>query len=907
MKIFAVRGLNTSSYTKLYPLSLFLLLLCIQPASAQDLLQRRVTIEQQGVPLSAALRAIGKLVGCTFVYSNQLLQADRPVSFSYVDKPLGEILEEELGTLADGLRVMDDQIYIRTPQKGLLEIKGNISDTEGNPLAGVSIRIKGSGRGTYSDQQGNYRITELLAQSYTLIVSSMGYQTQEKLIQLRDDRPVDVDFVLKTDNRQLQQVTVVGKSEIQQLRESGFHVTAIDAQQYANSNVDINQILNRSTGIRIRESGGLGSDFTFSINGISGRHIRFFIDGIPMENMGQAYNLNNFPANLVERIEVYKGVVPGSLGSDALGGAVNIVTNRSTKHFVDASYSYGSFNTHRSAVVTRFNDKLRGISVLAKGFFNYSDNNYIMRNNPKHNVFIEVAEEGKWITKDGLKRFNDRYKSGMGQVEVAVMNKKWADHLSAGFSYAGYDKQLQTGASVTTVYGGYYTTGYTLSPSVAYAKADFLAKGLSVTLNSSMGFDDYSVRDTASYPYDWSGHYIRPLPPHKEKKTGYQYTNRSLLARANADYSLNERHTITATYNANSSIRHSENELDPGYDMGPDNHLQKHILGLSMNSSFMDGKLSNNLFAKYYGVNASKSIITKTDYVKDEEGNYKAVNHFERKRDYSAYYGYGIASRYRVMPNLGVKASFERAYRLLDANELFGDGLFYLGNDALIPESSYNLNLGVFYAIQRGHHALSMDAAAFYRDARDFIYNRTVRGVNRQTNETSDYMQPYNAGKVRITGAEAELKYGYKDLVSLKINASYQDAIDNRRFNDGVTAYESITYRNRIPNQPWLFGNTEVIVGRDGLLGKRTRLQLDWYTQYIHWFYLNWEAFGSKASKNTIPTQLIHSASLTASWMDGKYNISLESHNLGNEIAYDNFRLQKAGRAVYAKFRCLIQ
>ncbi len=179
--------------------------------------------------------------------------------------------------------------------------------------------------------------------------------------------------------------------------------------------------------------------------------------------------------------------------------------------------------------------------------------------------------------------------------------------------------------------------------------------------------------------------------------------------------------------------------------------------------------------------------------------------------------------------------------------------------------------------------------------------------MNRQTNETSDYTQPYNAGKVRITGAEAELKYGYKDLVNLGINASYQNAIDNRRFNDGVTAYESITYGNRIPNQPWLFGNMEVIVGRNGLLGKGTRLQLDWYTQYIHWFYLNWEAFGSKASKNMIPTQLIHNASLTASWMDGKYNISLESHNLSNEIAYDNFRLQKAGRAVYAKFRCLIQ
>ncbi len=725
MKIFAVRGLNTSPCTKLCPLTLALLLLCVQPASAQDLLQRRVTIEQQSVSLSAALRTIGQLAGCTFVYSNQLLQADRLVSFSYVDKPLGEILEKELGALADGLRVVGDQVYIRTPQKGSWDIKGKVANIQGNSIAGASIRIKGSNRGTYSDIEGKYRIAELPKQRYVLVVSNVGYHTLEKEVRLGGTPSMDVDFVLATDNRQLQQVTVVGKSNIQRLRESGFHVNAIDAQQYANTNVDINQILNRSTGVRIRESGGLGSDFTFSINGTSGRHIRFFIDGIPVENLGQAYNLNNFPANLVERIEVYKGVVPGSLGSDALGGAVNIVTNRNAKHFVDASYSLGSFNTHRSAIVTRYNDGASGISVLAKGFFNYSDNNYIMRNNPKHNVLIEVAEDGRWVAKDGLRRFYDRYKSGMGQIELEISDKAWADKLAAGFSYAAYDKQLQTGASVTAVNGGKYTAGRTLSPSIAYAKTNFLTKGLSVTLNSSMGFDAYSVRDTASYPYDWSGRYILPLPSHQEKQTGYRYTNRSLLGRANVDYNLNEHHTVTVTYNANISTRHNENELEPSYDMGPDNHLQKHILGLSMNSTFLDGKLSNNLFAKYYGVNASKSIITETEYVKDEDGNYMAINHFERKQDYSAYHGYGLASRYRVIPNLGVKASFEHAYRLLDANELFGDGLFYLGNDALIPESSYNFNLGAFYATQKGHHAFSIDAAAFYRDARDFIYNRT--------------------------------------------------------------------------------------------------------------------------------------------------------------------------------------
>ena len=55
--------------------------------------------------------------------------------------------------------------------------------------------------------------------------------------------------------------------------------------------------------------------------------------------------------NFAERIEVYKGVVPVGFGSDALGGVINIVTKKRRHGWsLDASYSYGSFNTHKSYV-----------------------------------------------------------------------------------------------------------------------------------------------------------------------------------------------------------------------------------------------------------------------------------------------------------------------------------------------------------------------------------------------------------------------------------------------------------------------------------------------------------------------------------------------------------------------------
>src|SRR5699024_12187845 len=105
----------------------------------------------------------------------------------------------------------------------------------------------------------------------------------------------------------------------------------LDARALHNTTMDLSQALDQISGIKIRKSGGVGSNTSISLNGFSGRHIKFFLDGIPMEGYGPAFQMNNIPVNMAKRIEVYKGVVPIRFGSDALGGAINIVTNDRAK------------------------------------------------------------------------------------------------------------------------------------------------------------------------------------------------------------------------------------------------------------------------------------------------------------------------------------------------------------------------------------------------------------------------------------------------------------------------------------------------------------------------------------------------------------------------------------------------
>jgi len=81
------------------------------------------------------------------------------------------------------------------------------------------------------------------------------------------------------------------------------------------------------------------------------------LDGVPMEGFGSSFQINNIPINMAERIEIYKEVVPIDFGSDALGGAINIVTSKRRSSFLDASASYGSFGTVKSYVNAGYTSK----------------------------------------------------------------------------------------------------------------------------------------------------------------------------------------------------------------------------------------------------------------------------------------------------------------------------------------------------------------------------------------------------------------------------------------------------------------------------------------------------------------------------------------------------------------------
>ncbi|RZK58303.1 MAG: TonB-dependent receptor [Pedobacter sp.] len=770
-------------------------------------------------------------------------------------------------------------------------ISGVVSDSSG-VIVGASALLKGKKIGATTDANGYFQINNVKPGNYTLLLSYVGFKTIGKEITIKEGQSLQLDFRLQPNQNDLDLIDIKGRTVANELKQSAFTVNAIDLKTFQNTSADLNQILNRSTGVKVRETGGMGSDFNFTLNGLSGRQIRFFIDGIPMESFGNSFGLNNIPVNLAERIEVYKGVVPVELGADALGGAVNIITNQSAAKFLDASISYGSFNTTRAALSGKYTDQKTGLYFNVNAYHNYSDNDYLMRSNPKYDAAIKVVENGELVERD-VRRFHSAYRSTAGQFGIGIANKSWADKLELNVLYSDMYKEIQTGATQNKVIGEVTNNEKFFMPSLKYKKTNFLTKGLTATVFASTSIQRSHVPDTANFVYSWSGQ-GRPEPISGELygvKSIYHYRNTASLARANFSYQLDENNSFNANYNYSYFSRKATEDLGivKNNTFDEPNTIGKQVAGLAYQNSAFNNRLTTSVFGKFYGLNAlvRNAVFSQNQtYIKT---NAETTN---------SYFGYGVASRFRVTDDFGIKASYEHAYRLQEGEELFGNGIDVTSNINLKPENSDNINFGAFYNFQvNDKHRFAVEANYFFRNAKDFIYFVPSGGV---------YSVYNNLAGARISGAELEFKYSYADLLNFSTNATYQDASSRQRYEPNTTIID-MTYGDRVPNQPWLYANANLEIGKNDVWAKGNRLQLSLSSQFVNWFYLNWESRGSIESKNKIPTQFSHNAALSYTMLNGKYNVALEVNNFTNELLYDNFRLQKPGRTVFMKLRYFIK
>ncbi len=766
-----------------------------------------------------------------------------------------------------------------------VRLSGVVLSEDGSPLQYATVALKGTTQGTTTDAEGRYEL-RVAPGEHCVEVSMLGYDAEQHTIVASKAR-AELNFELAESSTHIDEV-VIKASGVEQMRRSPFNAVVVDAQSLANSSKNLSDALAKAPGLKLRESGGVGSDMAITVDGFTGKHVKIFIDGVPQEGVGSSFSLNNIPAGFAERIEVYRGVVPVGFGSDAIGGVVNIVTNKSRRRwFADASYSFGSFNTHRSNIHAGQTFE-NGVMWEVNAFQNYSDNNYRVE------AAVEDFATGR-IDKDNkisVERFNDRYRNEALVAKLGVVDKSWADRFVVGISYSQMAKQIQTGVRQDIVYGQKHRHGYSLIPSVEYLKRNIVVDGLDLTLTATYNHTATTNVDTAQYKYNWLGERHRLNSPGEQSYQHSQANNRNWSATATLNYRISKVHTITLNHVLNDFRRSTTSLLaNEPESSAIDKHTMKNITGLQYRLRPSD-RWNLSLFAKYYSVVATGPVATDANQ----------SNFVEAMRRNSAL-GYGAAATWFIASELQAKLSYEKAYRLPSIEEMFGDEDLEMGDIGIRPENSDNLNLNVSYSVDLGakhRHNLYVEGGFIFRNTNDYIQRNIVDLSGGKA--AASYL---NYGRVMTLGGSVSVRYTLAKWLSVGGNLSYMDVRDNQKIAIGTTSMPNLGYGDRMPNIPYMFADSDITFTWHDAIKSGDLLTITYDNQYLHSFYYYSSRIGANKDEFMIPKQFSHNLSIGYSLQGGRYNLSLECRNLSNERLYDNFSLQKAGRAYYVKLRVM--
>ncbi len=228
-------------------------------------------------------------------------------------------------------------------------VKGSIQDTEGNPLIGANVIIKGTTTGTITDIDGNFELANVPQGEQTLVASFIGYLSEEKVVQIGGGGAASASFRLIEDITALDELVVIGYGTVKKEDATGA-VEAISSKDFNKGAITSAQdlVTGKIAGVQITSGGGApGSGSTIRVRGGSSLNASndplIIIDGIPIDNnsvSGMRNPLNTINPNDIETFTVLKDASATAIyGSRASNGVILITTKSGAEGKMKIEYS----------------------------------------------------------------------------------------------------------------------------------------------------------------------------------------------------------------------------------------------------------------------------------------------------------------------------------------------------------------------------------------------------------------------------------------------------------------------------------------------------------------------------------------------------------------------------------------
>ena len=226
-------------------------------------------------------------------------------------------------------------------------IHGHVIDkATGEHLPYIVVMLKGTTMGVATESTGHYMMRNVPEGTFTVEVSSIGYKTQTREINIRKGRSYEVNFSLEEDLVQIDGIIVSATRSETTRRMSPTLVNVVGMDTYNRTNATtVAQGLSFQPGVRVENNCQNCGFQQVRINGLDGQYTQILIDSRPIFSaLAGVYGIEQLPANMVDRVEVMRGGGSALFGSSAIAGTINIITKEPVRNSASISHTTTSIS-----------------------------------------------------------------------------------------------------------------------------------------------------------------------------------------------------------------------------------------------------------------------------------------------------------------------------------------------------------------------------------------------------------------------------------------------------------------------------------------------------------------------------------------------------------------------------------
>ncbi|MFH7011691.1 TonB-dependent receptor domain-containing protein [Flavobacterium sp. FlaQc-52] len=261
---------------------------------------------------------------------------------------------------------------------------------------------------TEADSLGYYKLDNIPQGEYKIQVTSMGFKPVTQRILVAENEKLNLDFELKDNDNELNEVVVSGTLKPVKRLESAVPVEVYSTVFFKkNPTPSIYEALQNINGVRPQLNCGVCNTGDIHINGLEGPYTLILIDGMPIvSSLSTVYGLSGIPNSLVERIEIVKGPASSLYGSEAVGGLINIITkNPINAPLFSADVFTTSYLETNVDLGMKFNPSKKATTLLGVNYFNY---NQIIDKDRDNFTDVTLSERISVFNKWSFLRDNNR-------------------------------------------------------------------------------------------------------------------------------------------------------------------------------------------------------------------------------------------------------------------------------------------------------------------------------------------------------------------------------------------------------------------------------------------------------------------------------------------------------------------